>query len=133
MPNPNLLESLSHFFQTQDDITLAWVFGSFANGTQKPESDIDIAVAGRVALSADRRVELASDLEKRFKRPIDLVDLHLERGIIASQVLTRGKILLNRDPIYLAYLVKRMWYDRADHWPHRATAFANRRKQAFNS
>ncbi len=124
---------ITEALEKQPEVRLAWLYGSFAAGSAGAESDVDVAVACATRLSPDRRVELATLLTRIVSREVDLVDLTEERGIIASQVLTRGKILINRDMPLLAHLIKRMWLDRADFWPLRERVFAARRKKAFET
>jgi len=131
VPGQIILKKLEDALQSLPEIRLAWVYGSFASNTARAESDIDVAVAAATPLSPDRRVEIGTHLSLATAREIDLVDLTQERGIIVSQVLTRGRLLINRDPILLAHLIKRMWLDRADFWPLRERAFSARRKKAF--
>ena len=69
----------------------------------------------------------------RSAREVDLVDLSTERGVIASQVLSRGVLIIKKDRDLLARFIKRTWLDRADLWPHRERIFASRRKKAFGA
>ena len=48
------------------------LFGSFAEGKQNKTSDIDILVSFKKA-SFDNYMDLKFHLEKKFKRPVDLV------------------------------------------------------------
>jgi len=50
------------------------VFGSRANGTARPDSDVDLLVTFRPgAIIGLRFVELAEDLERLFERDVDLL------------------------------------------------------------
>lgn len=124
-------ETVRRLLEGRPKILLAWIYGSFATGREQPGSDVDIAVACASPLSVDEKVQLAQELSTAAGREVDLVDMSAERGIIASQVLTQGKLLLRRDPNLLAALMRRMWYDRADFWPLRERIFAARRRRAF--
>lgn len=126
-----MIQIETQFLNEQSDIKLAWVFGSYAQNKQKPESDLDIAVAGQGPLSLEMRVELTNEISRRVSKEVDLVDLQAERGIISSQVLTRGILIVKRDTLLLALMIQRLWYDRADFWPLREQIYAARRKKAF--
>jgi predicted nucleotidyltransferase len=149
----NLRSKILAILDAQPEIQLAWIYGSFAYGTPRPDSDVDIAIACSGPLNSgplnsgflttgflttgflttEQRADLATRLSSATSREVDLVDLSSERGIIASQVLTRGKLILNKDSALLARLIQRMWYDRADFWPQRERIFAARRKKAFGA
>lgn len=92
----------------QPDIVLAFVFGSFAAGTQRPDSDIDIAVAGARSLDASRRLALTEALAEVTARAVDLVDLHEAGPLLLTEALTNGKPLLRRDRNLLARLLVKM-------------------------
>ena len=128
-----ILEKLRAYLSKRKDIKLAWVYGSFANETESFTSDIDVAVAADHELSPDERVTLALELGKIAHREIDLVDIKAEQGIIASQILTRGRLLVNKERDLYANLIKRMWLDRADFWPLRERIFKARRHKAFQN
>lgn len=52
--------------------TQVFIFGSAAKGGMRPDSDVDMAVAGLPSQAYFSAVSKASDL---FGRPVDLVDL----------------------------------------------------------
>lgn len=66
-----LTEVLSEFPQ----IELAVVFGSVACDGERPESDVDLAVAARRALGAEQQIALIEAMAGCTGRPIDLVDM----------------------------------------------------------
>ena len=95
--NANIDAILTPFFLQQSDIQLVWIYGSVARGEETEASDLDVAVAGHQALTPARRVELAQQISQLVMREVDLVDLLAERGVIQSQVLTQGRLLLKKD------------------------------------
>ena len=58
MEDAGTLNSVRDVLLRQPDIELACVFGSFAEGRQTPASDIDVAVAAREPIGAQRRLAL---------------------------------------------------------------------------
>ena len=113
-------------------IRLAWVYGSFAKGNPSNTSDLDIGVAADKYLTNEEKIAIAQRIAAATGREVDLVDVTAERGIIASQILTTGRLLVNESRELLASLIKRMWFDRADFWPHRERIYSARRKKAFD-
>ncbi len=91
------LEAVREVLENFDEVRLAYLFGSVAAGTARPESDLDVAVtlipgAGRVVV--DRLIEA---LERVSGRTVDLVDLSLAPPLLAHEVVKLGKLILNRD------------------------------------
>lgn len=76
-----------------EGVTEAWLFGSVARGTPRPESDVDIAVAG---CRPDRFYGLAAALERALALPLDLVDLDRAPPDVAAAVRAEGLRLVPR-------------------------------------
>jgi uncharacterized protein len=66
---------------------------SQAKGTARPDSDVDLAVLSRVALSELRRFELAQELSTQLHRDVDLVDLRSASTVMRMQVISTGECL----------------------------------------
>ena len=98
-------------------ISLGILFGSHVNHRARALSDLDLAVAAEVPLSAARKMDLIDDLALRFGCPIDVVDLTTVTGPVLQQVLCRGHVLVNKRPALLARLMLKMWYNQADFMP----------------
>lgn len=69
------IEKIRNYF-TRQPVVKAWLFGSYARGEARDDSDVDILVS----FDADARVSLfrhagmLCDLEDLLKRPVDLVN-----------------------------------------------------------
>ena len=107
-------------------IVLALLFGSFAQGRQRPGSDIDIAVAAHHDLTAIEAIALVEALAERTGRPVDLVDLRRVAEPLLGQILRHGRRLLGSDRAY-GELISRHLFDQADFMPYRARVLAERR------
>ena len=99
-------------------IQIGIVFGSAGTVRQRASSDVDVAVAAACALDAPERMALLDDLVLRLDRPVDLVDLRAVSGLILLQALSKGRIVLNRNPMLYAELILKMWYNQADLMPN---------------
>ena len=69
----NIVSAIRAYFSTKP-VCKAWVFGSFARGEERPDSDVDILVQ----LDADAHMGFAfygmiCDLEEQLSRNVDLV------------------------------------------------------------
>lgn len=99
----NTVESIAKVLEKEPEVLFAYLFGSFAKGTQTPESDIDIAIylkdeglLERDALYPERlsiRIEEAID----EKRTVEVRILNGSTLRFRSQVLRYGKLLHSKD------------------------------------
>jgi uncharacterized protein len=109
-------------------VKLALLFGSVGAGTARSHSDIDVAVAGERALSAEARGRLIEELALAFGRPVDLVDLQTAGAFLLREVLTKGKLQYCKDRRLYAELIKRMVFEQADFLPYRERMLRERRR-----
>lgn len=69
-----MTQKIAEYFKTQP-VLKAWLFGSYARGEERPDSDVDIIVefdkSARVSLM--KHAGMIIDLENRLSRPVDLV------------------------------------------------------------
>jgi predicted nucleotidyltransferase len=72
-------------------------FGSRAQGTARPDSDVDLAVLTSVPLSDVRRFTLAQELAVQLHCDVDLVDLRRASTVMRMQVLSTGACLVAVD------------------------------------
>ena len=79
--------------QAIPDLIALYRFGSQAKGTARPDSDVDLAIFSRVALSELRRFELAQELATQLHRDVDLVDLRSASTVMRMQVISTGTCL----------------------------------------
>lgn len=96
---------------------LAIMYGSYAAGNAREESDLDIAVAGHQKLTPEERLNLAEKLERATGKSVDLRDLRALEGLILTQVLSKGRVLVRKDPSLLGSLTVKMLSFQEDLWP----------------
>ena len=72
----SIIRKIQDYFQTQNLVTKAWLFGSFARGDDSMTSDIDIMVQfnEKMKVTLFDFAEISHDLELLTKRKIDLVE-----------------------------------------------------------
>ncbi|GAB6066982.1 type II toxin-antitoxin system antitoxin [Methylothermus subterraneus] len=80
-----------------EELLGVWLYGSFASGDVRPDSDIDLAVLTCRPLPEDRLRELALELMDLGGRDVDLVDLRRAPTVLAMQVISSGRRLYCRD------------------------------------
>jgi predicted nucleotidyltransferase len=123
---PNMDDQLLALLAGFPQVELAVLFGSLAQGHQRPGSDIDIAVAAHQALTATEKIALVEALAECTGRPVDLVDLKAVAEPLLGQILRHGRRLLGSDRAY-GQLISRHLFDQADFMPYRARVLAERR------
>lgn len=107
-------------------VVQAIVFGSVAQGTAHPESDLDMAVAAKQALTQAQKMEIVAALAQATGRPVDLIDLNGVTEPLLGQILRHGRRLLGGDAAY-AGLISRHVFAQADFVPYRNRVLAERR------
>ena len=109
-------------------VRLAVLFGSLADGPGRPDSDVDLAVAGNQALDADTKRRLIDAAAQVSGRPIDLVDLRTAGYFVLRQALVHGRMLYCADQSILAQLRTRMVIEGADFAPYHRRMLRERRR-----
>ena len=107
-------------------LLLALVFGSVAQGRQRADSDLDIAVAANQALTAGEKMDIIAALAEQTGRPIDLIDLKVVAEPLLGQIVRHGRRLLGSDGAY-GQLISRHLFEQADFMPYRNRILAERR------
>ncbi len=95
--NPNLPQ-LTQTLRESPGILFAYLYGSHASETPpRPDSDLDLAIYPRTALTAEQRLDLWKTLNLLTDYPIDLVDLRTTTTVLAHQVISTGQLLFTHD------------------------------------
>lgn len=90
------------------NLLAVYLFGSRADGTAGPQSDLDLAILNDGPLDPVALWELTSDLAEIAGCPVDLVDLRAASTVLQYQVITKGIRLWTRDVqagIYEAFIL----------------------------
>lgn len=74
-----------------------WIYGSFADGSARADSDIDIAILPDRPLDGWDMLERAADL--RLGREVDLVDLSAVSDLLQHEATARGVRVAARDSV----------------------------------
>lgn len=126
-PDMAVIERLSQLLASEPDVTFATLFGSVAEGRQRVDSDVDVAVLADRPLARERKQQLIEKLAIESGRPVDLVDLRTAGTILLRSALLRGKKLFCRDNAAYAALLSRVLLDSADFLPYRKRLLSHRR------
>lgn len=80
------------------NLVAVYIYGSVAAGRERLDSDIDIAVLPAIDLSSEARHKIRLKLESELSQDVDLVDLRTADTVLAAQVISRGRVILDQDP-----------------------------------
>ena len=108
------------------EVSLAVLFGSMASGRARADSDLDIAVAAKCALSVAQKIALTQALAEKTGRPIDLVDLKTVPEPLLGQIVQHGRRLMGSDTQF-GELIYRHLMEQADFIPYQNRMLAQRR------
>ncbi|GED18300.1 type VII toxin-antitoxin system MntA family adenylyltransferase antitoxin [Kurthia gibsonii] len=90
MLEENLKKQLIKVIQNKINPAFIILFGSFAKGTNRIDSDIDLAFFSKEQLSSYERFLLASELAEIADREVDLVDLKQIDTVFTMQIFSQG-------------------------------------------
>lgn len=88
----------------EEGIVAAWLFGSVARGTARPDSDVDVGVLYRESpprsLEGIRQVfGIEEELAEATGHPVQVVDLNHAPVDLIVRVLRDGRLLVDRDTL----------------------------------
>lgn len=86
-------KNISEVLKLKLDPEYVLLFGSFAKGTERKDSDMDIAYSSSKRLSDYERFMLSQELASVLKRDVDLIDLHKIDTVFANQIYYYGELL----------------------------------------
>lgn len=92
-----MVEKLKKSLQGNKDIVFAYLYGSQANNTSKPGSDIDIAIYLSEKMTTDEYLSLKMELSESFKKEIDLIILNEAAPLLKFEVYQNHKVIFSRD------------------------------------
>ena len=96
------------FLADNPDLLLVIIFGSTANNSQRPDSDIDIAIYPKKGFSSRQRQELSDQIACATGRTVDLIDLTHVDGALLRQILRTGKVVFSKQPGITGILTERL-------------------------
>lgn len=115
--------------QVLPEAQAAWLFGSAAQGTWQPGSDLDLAVAIHPSLGKAELIQRQQRLADVLGHDVDLLDYYRLHTLMQVQVVATGRLLHAHDPVQLAAYVGHTLteYQHLQHWRQpMVEAMANR-------
>jgi predicted nucleotidyltransferase len=93
----NIQALLTHLQNHLPDLLAVYLFGSHAQRTAGPESDVDVAVLLSGQLDPVLLWQLSGDLADIVGVAVDLIDLRAATTVMQYQIVTRGRRLWAKD------------------------------------
>ena len=97
MTTQAMTQQIAEYFKTQP-VVKAWLFGSFARGEERDDSDVDILVKfdRRLPIGLFAYVRMHRELEERLGRKVDLVEEGTLRPAIQRTANRDLKVIYER-------------------------------------
>ncbi|MDK6027921.1 DUF86 domain-containing protein [Ignisphaera sp. 4213-co] len=92
----NIVDSVKKVLEKRSNIVFAYVFGSYATGVYRDESDVDVAIYTRNSMGWRELVELILELEDATNKKVDVVDLRTAPLLLACEVVSKGIVVVDR-------------------------------------
>lgn len=127
MCNNGFVARLRGYFEESEEVVMAFLFGSWAKGSERSDSDVDVAVYfhpkdglmewENPAAHYESEGEIWSDLERMLGRDVGLLVLNRAAPTVAESALRGIPIVVKDRGLYLDFLV-RVTYEAIDfrHW-----------------
>ena len=95
---PDLGSALDGLGRDVSGVAAVYLFGSHAEGTAAPDSDVDLAVLANRPLGAAERFDVQERIAARLGCDVDLVDLRAASTVMQAQIVSTGRVVLEADP-----------------------------------
>ncbi|MFZ3130964.1 MAG: nucleotidyltransferase domain-containing protein [Desulfosporosinus sp.] len=111
--NSTQIETIVHTLNKLIDPWIIILFGSYAKGRARKESDIDIAFLTDQKVDEHQSFCIAQELAESIGKNIDCVNLHLASIVFRVQVIGHGKVLYCKDETRRKYYFLRTFKEYA--------------------
>jgi predicted nucleotidyltransferase len=122
------IEQLQSVLEKNPEIKLAILFGSYAKGNLKFESDIDIAIKLDSPLTSEKKIKLIQLIAAKMGRAVDLIDLKTVGEPLLNQIIKTGIMLKGDKQMFVAMAIKNV-YANEDFLPYIKRSLQERREK----
>ena len=110
----DLAPALAILRREAPEIVGVYLFGSVADGTDRPDSDVDLAIYAGRPLARMRVLDLQGAVADALRRDVDLVDLASAPTILQVQAIGEGRLVDASNPDAVALFEVRVMRDYYD-------------------
>jgi len=87
---PGFAAKLDKLAGVLEDVQFAILYGSYASGSVRKDSDVDLAIMYPSPVDPSRLIRLVGEVSAVFCRDVDLIDLNRAGPILQMQALKNG-------------------------------------------
>lgn len=110
---PQEIKLIQSFLKEKLAPSFIWLFGSGAKEALKPESDIDLAFFSDDELDSYQVFMFAQELAGLLGREVDLIDLKKASTVMKAQIVGKGKLIYEQDPLQRKIFAMRVFKEYA--------------------
>ena len=103
--NTKLVDELQRYFDKNDNVSMAFLFGSHAKNRALHDSDIDIAVCLK---NNNKRYfdKIWNDIERLVPAHVDLINLKQTYATLAFEAIKGIKLKIEQEDKYIEFMLK---------------------------
>jgi predicted nucleotidyltransferase len=125
-------KQLQLWLDNNNEIDIAILFGSYAKGTQSPQSDLDLAIqlVSGLNIIASKKLDYIEQIGSILLINIDLIDIPTVGQPLLSQIMKYGKLLKGNQLQYAELAIKNVNTGQ-DFLPYIKRMMAERRQRCL--
>ncbi len=93
----DIVEKCKNVLMKYENILFAYIFGSYAKGNMRADSDLDIGIYLKEEMNIEEYLKIRMDLTKICKRQVDLVVLNAATPLLKYEIYKNNILLFTRD------------------------------------
>ena len=101
-----LKEKLTEYLLEREEVIFAFLYGSFAKGSELADSDLDIAVYIKENYSSSKIDQIWDDLQGISKKDVELLILNNANPSVAWEAIRSIPIVIKDKKKYLDFMLK---------------------------
>jgi uncharacterized protein len=109
---PNF-DAIPDVFKKYSSVQAVYLFGSYANGTARPKSDLDLAIVPRDSSAREQLLEIMADLVHYVYDRVDLVFLDSKDVVLRFEAVRHNRLVYKTpdfDPgAYTSRIAREYW------------------------
>ena len=101
-----IIEKLREYFKKEDDVELAFLFGSYSKNREVEESDVDIGIYINKEWNLEKIHQKWREIEEMVGRNVEFVLLNKARPVIVWEALRGIPLKIKDRRFYIEYMLK---------------------------
>jgi predicted nucleotidyltransferase len=109
---PNF-DAIRQVFKKYPSVQAVYLFGSYVNGTARPDSDLDLAIVPRDSSARQQTLEIMADLVRHVYDRVDLVFLDVRDVVLRFEAVRQNRLVYQTEDFdpgtYTSRIVREYW------------------------